>query len=403
MFLIPGLIIAMYISSTPVPESWRVEITRYLCNFANPVDGGWGLHTHHKSTAYGTVMNYVVLRLLGMDPEHAVAVKARKKIHELGGAIGLPHWGKFWLSALGIYEWEGMNPIPPELWYYNFSPSCVVFTRRLFPDWFPIHPHKWWIHVRNVYIPMSYIFRRRLSHPLTDLTKQIREEIYVQPYESYVFSKHRNTIAAGDIYNPHTRLLDALNWIVTQYERYCVPTRFSDAAVARVWELICNEDDNTDFLCVGPVNNALHLLAVYYGEGRNSYRYKRHVERLADFMWVGKDGMMMNGTNGVQLWDTAFAVAAVFEADLAGEKEYIPVLTKALEFLDDMQVLTTPVYCLGDLPNRSRRTSPKKHTGTNAKEPGPFPHDTKATPSQTVQQRASAPSSSYKITLRTPR
>ena len=121
MFLIPGLIIAMYISSTPVPESWRVEITRYLCNFANPVDGGWGLHTHHKSTAYGTVMNYVVLRLLGMDPEHAVAVKARKKIHELGGAIGVPHWGKFWLSALGIYEWEGLNPIPPELWYQKSS------------------------------------------------------------------------------------------------------------------------------------------------------------------------------------------------------------------------------------------------------------------------------------------
>jgi len=55
-------------------------------------------------------------------------------------------------------------------------------------------------------------------------------------------------------------------------------------------------------------------------------------------MWLGKEGMMMNGTNGVQLWDTAFTVSAVFEADLAGDKEFIPVLTKALEFLEDMQV-----------------------------------------------------------------
>jgi lanosterol synthase len=117
MFLIPGLIIAMYITSTPVPDSWRIEIIRYLSNFANPRDGGWGVHTHHKSTVFGTVMNYVVLRLLGMDPEHPVAAKARARIHELGGAIGVPHWGKFWLSALGIYEWEGLNPIPPELWY----------------------------------------------------------------------------------------------------------------------------------------------------------------------------------------------------------------------------------------------------------------------------------------------
>jgi lanosterol synthase len=55
-------------------------------------------------------------------------------------------------------------------------------------------------------------------------------------------------------------------------------------------------------------------------------------------MWMGKEGMMMNGTNGVQLWDTAFTVSAAFEANLAGDKEFIPVLTKALEFLDDMQV-----------------------------------------------------------------
>jgi lanosterol synthase len=185
---------------------------------------------------------------------------------------------------------------------------------------------------------MSYIFRRRLSLPLNDLTKSIRDEIYVKPYSSYNFSEHRNTIAEGDIYNPHTTLLNILNWIITQYEKYCVPTRFSDAALERVWELIANEDDNTDFLCVGPVNNVIHLLAVYYHEGKGSYRYNRHVERLSDFMWVAKDGMMMNGTNGVQLWDTAFTVSAAFEADLAGDNEFIPYLTKALEFIDDMQV-----------------------------------------------------------------
>jgi lanosterol synthase len=186
---------------------------------------------------------------------------------------------------------------------------------------------------------MSYIFRRRLSMPLNDLTRAIRDEIYTEPYSSYNFSQHRNTIAEGDIYNPHTTLLDILNWIITQYEKYCVPTAFSDAAVKRVWELICNEDDNTDFLCVGPVNNVIHMLCVYYHEGPDSYRFKRHVERLADFIWIGKEGAMMSGTNGVQLWDTAFTVAAAFEADLANDKEFIPVLKKALEFLDDMQVL----------------------------------------------------------------
>jgi lanosterol synthase len=125
MFLIPGLIISMYISEVPIPDSWSKEITAYLVSFANPQDGGWGVHTHHKSTAFGTVLNYVVLRILGMSPDHPVAVKARKLLHELGGAIGVPHWGKFWLSALGIYEWEGINPIPPELWCLFLPGVCV--------------------------------------------------------------------------------------------------------------------------------------------------------------------------------------------------------------------------------------------------------------------------------------
>ena len=137
MFLIPGLIIAMYISETPIPDSWRKEITSYLIHRAHPVDGGWGVHTHHKSTVFGTAMNYVVLRLLGMRPDHPVAVKARGRLHELGGAIGVPHWGKFWLSALGIYEWEGINPIPPELWYFPNSCHRKVLTKKgYFPTGF---------------------------------------------------------------------------------------------------------------------------------------------------------------------------------------------------------------------------------------------------------------------------
>lgn len=34
---------------------------------------------------------------------------------ESGGATGIPTWGKVWLSILGVYEWEGVNPMPPEI------------------------------------------------------------------------------------------------------------------------------------------------------------------------------------------------------------------------------------------------------------------------------------------------
>ena len=69
-----------------------------------------------KSTVFGTSLNYVALRLLGVPADHPVALKARSTLHKLGGATGNPAWGKFWLSILNCYEWDGQNPITPELW-----------------------------------------------------------------------------------------------------------------------------------------------------------------------------------------------------------------------------------------------------------------------------------------------
>ncbi len=56
------------------------------------------------------------MRILGVNAEHPTLVKARGCLHKLGGAAGIPAWGKFWLSILNVYDWEGNNPVPPELW-----------------------------------------------------------------------------------------------------------------------------------------------------------------------------------------------------------------------------------------------------------------------------------------------
>jgi lanosterol synthase len=84
-------------------------------------------------------LNYCAIRILGMSADHPVAVKARGCLHRLGqfcyplisllfcltprllpeqgSALAAPAWGKYWLSVLNVYEWEGNNPVPPELWY----------------------------------------------------------------------------------------------------------------------------------------------------------------------------------------------------------------------------------------------------------------------------------------------
>ena len=46
MFLLPGIIIALYVTKSPVPQEWRVEIARYLANLqrkGGDDDQGWGM------------------------------------------------------------------------------------------------------------------------------------------------------------------------------------------------------------------------------------------------------------------------------------------------------------------------------------------------------------------------
>nr|GME20753.1 lupeol synthase-like [Ipomoea batatas] len=76
---------------------------------------------------FGTVLSYIALRLLGEEAEDDGAVASgRRWIIDHGGAVATPSWGKFWLAVLGVYDWEGCNPLPPEFW--------------LLPKLFPIHP-----------------------------------------------------------------------------------------------------------------------------------------------------------------------------------------------------------------------------------------------------------------------
>jgi len=39
---------------------------------------------------------------------------------------------------------------------------------------------------------------------------------------------------------------------------------------------------------------------------------RSHIPRVYDYLWVAEDGLKMQGYNGSQLWDTAFAVQVCF-------------------------------------------------------------------------------------------
>ena len=338
MFLLPGLIISTYVTEMPLSQPERTEIIRYLFNMQNlgaknGGDGGWGLHIEADSSVFGTSLNYTALRLLGVPSEDPRMRKARGCLYDLGGALNGPHWAKFWLSVLGVMEWEVVNPVPPELW--------------LLPDWTPISPWRWWIHMRQVFLPMSFVWSKKWSYPHADtdpLIRQLRQELFTAPHEEIAWARYRNAISPADNYYPKTWVLNLINYfLVLIFIPYLRIPWLVNRAERRAWRLIQIEDENTDYANLAPVNAVMNFVACYVEEGPDAHSTKRHRERMPEFLWLGKDGMLMNGTNGVQNWDTAFTINAAVEAGLATKPEHYTMLLKALEFLEDQQILQHPV------------------------------------------------------------
>ncbi|CAL0323158.1 unnamed protein product [Lupinus luteus] len=307
----------------------KKEIIRYLYNHQNE-DGGWGFHIEGESTMFGSALSYIALRILGEEGEEedGAMYKGRKWILEHGGLVGIPSWGKFWVTVLGVYEWSGCNPLPPELW--------------LLPKFTPFHPANMLCYCRLVYMPMSYLYGKRFVAPITPLIKSLRQEMYNQPYDEINWNEARNNVAKEDLYYPHPVIQDVL-WGFLHHvgERilklwpFCM---LRERALEIAINHIRYEDENSRYLCIGSVEKVLCLIARWV-EDPNSQAYNLHLARIPDYFWIAEDGLKIQSF-GSQMWDAAFAIQALICCNMS--QQYAPTLRKAHHFLKASQVLENP-------------------------------------------------------------
>jgi len=90
-------------------------MTAYLRAMQNS-DGSIGLHTEGSGSMFTTVLSYVSLRLLGAERDDPDVSRMRIWIQSNGTALGSASWGKAILALLNLYSYEGVQPVPPELW-----------------------------------------------------------------------------------------------------------------------------------------------------------------------------------------------------------------------------------------------------------------------------------------------
>ncbi len=329
LFLLPLYVFTLYAVGDAPKGKLKSEIERYFRNHQNE-DGGFGLDVEHSSMVFTSVVVYCALRILGVPKDDPALVRARLWFLRHGGAAASGSWGKQMLAVMGLYAYEGLHPVPPELW--------------LLPEALPVHPSRLWCHCRMVYLPLSWLWAKRAAFPADGLIGELREEIYEVPFAQVDWEAARDRVAKTDAYTPRTGLLKRVNSILHRLEARRegrIAKRLRARATDFVLDQLRAEDKNTNYLCIGPVNKLFNTL-VWYFEARATKSaeaeeaLRRHRERLPDYLCHAKDGVKMNGYDSSELWDTAFALQAIAATGRADQIR--STVERAYRYLDDNQV-----------------------------------------------------------------
>lgn len=328
--LLAQLVIVHRLTGQPAfDEATRARMIRHFQVSATP-EGGFGMHPESGPYVFFTTLSYVALRLLGVGADDPLAARARAFLRRAeGGVLAIPSWGKVWLSLMGLYEWEGVNPIPPELF--------------LAPRWAPFHPDRFYCHTRYIYLSISYLYGRRFSGSLGPITQDLRAELYERPYPQIDFSRHRHHLSPTDLYvRPGAEL--RLAWDALVMAERVVPARLRERALDHALDRVRYELRQTRYQCISPVNGLLNVLCLFAHDPSDP-EIARALSAVNAWRWEDeREGVRYCGARS-NAWDTAFALRAAMEAPAA--RRPVSAIRRAYAWLLETQMTD-------DLPDRDR-------------------------------------------------
>jgi squalene/oxidosqualene cyclase-like protein len=319
-------VIVRHIVGSPIDEQTRAGMIRHY-QVTQTETGGWGMHPESGPYVFFTTLAYVALRLLGVAPDNPIAARARAWLRaQPGGVLAVPTWGKFWLALIGLYDYAGVNPFPPEMFAT--------------PRWLPTHPDRLYCHTRNIYQAISYLYGRRFQTDLGELGTSLREELYGGPVLRAVFAAHRNVLAGTDVYARPSRILRGIYRVMYGYERIHLRglrRRALDRCVAR----IVAEQRVSQYQGLSPVNGLLNCVALF-ADDRHHTDLSASLAGVEYWRWADTDrGIRYCGARS-HTWDTAFALEAAIQSPRAVDDRTALALHRGYVFLRDAQ-LTEPL------------------------------------------------------------
>src|ERR1035437_8887213 len=107
-------------------------------------DGGWNIYFGGPSELNATIKDNVALRLAGDPAESEPLLRARARIHELGGLEASNSYTRLYLALVGAVGWDMVPAVPPEL--------------MLLPNWFAINIYEMSSWTRGIVIPLTILY-----------------------------------------------------------------------------------------------------------------------------------------------------------------------------------------------------------------------------------------------------
>jgi len=131
-------------------------------------DGTWANFYGGPADLSTTVEAYLALKLAGDQPDQPHMKQACDWVGEQGGVEATRVFTRIWLALSGLWSWDDLPVIPPELIYL--------------PSWFPLNIYDWGCWARQTIVALAIVQSFRPSHALPFSIEELKTGVTpVQP------------------------------------------------------------------------------------------------------------------------------------------------------------------------------------------------------------------------------
>jgi squalene-hopene/tetraprenyl-beta-curcumene cyclase len=269
-------------------------------------DGTWGNFLGADPDLSTTIEAYAALRLAGDPPDAAHMRRAAEYVRDAGGIESSRVFTKIWLSLFGLWSWEHVPAMPPEL--------------ILLPPWVPLNIYDFACWARQTVAALTVVWAYRPVRPIPIELDELR--IGGPPRSRY------------PVTDPISKAFLRLDRVLHAYERRPIaPLRRAALARMERWILERQEEDGGWGGIQPPWVYSLMALDLR-GYSVDHPVIQKGLAGLDGFTIVEGDTRRLEACQS-PVWDTVLAMVALGDAGLPTDH---PAIERAAEWVLDEEI-----------------------------------------------------------------